>query len=232
VDRWRNTFAAITAQLDEAAGAAAKPVDADDRNQKQTTAAALAPSFDLPVEARKLTINSQNLKSLRVNYYLMDVELLFSRNPFVQQFGDEFSAIRPNLTQEIALPENQTKLQTPLPESLANRNVIVEVVAAGQAKRQPYYSNGLSLQIINNYGQVRVTKAVDGKPVSKAYVKVYARSSDGSVKFYKDGYTDIRGRFDYASLSTNDLTTAQRFAVLILSDEHGAAVREADPPAR
>jgi len=232
VDRWRNTFTAITAQLDEAAGGAAKPVDADDRNQQQTTLAAAAPSFELQVEARKLTINYQNLKSVRVNYYLMDVELLFSRNPFVQEFGDEFSAIRPNLTQEIALPEKQAKFETPLPASLANRNVIVEVVGAGQAKRQPSYSNGLSVQVINNYGQVRVTKVADGKPVSKAYVKVYARSADGGVKFYKDGYTDVRGRFDYASLSTNDLTTAQRFAVLILSDEHGAVVREADPPAR
>lgn len=232
VDRWRNTFAAITAQLDEAAGADTKPVDADDRNQQQTTLAATAPSFDLQLEARKLTINYQNLKSVRVNYYLMDVELLFSRNPFVQEFGDEFSAIRPNLTQEIALPKKQSKLQSPLPESLANRNIIVEVVAAGQAKRQPYYSNGLTVQVIGNYGQVRVTKAADGKPVSKAYVKVYARSADGGVKFYKDGYTDVRGRFDYASLSTDDLTTAQRFAVLILSDEHGAVVREADPPAR
>ena len=35
VDRWRNTFATITAQLDEAEGKDAKTIDADDRNQQQ-----------------------------------------------------------------------------------------------------------------------------------------------------------------------------------------------------
>ena len=56
--------------------------------------------------------------------------------------------------------------------------------------------------------------------------------NDGSVQFYKDGYTDLRGRFDYTSLNTNELDSVARFALLILSDEHGAVVREADPPKR
>jgi hypothetical protein len=50
------------------------------------------------------------------------------------------------------------------------------------------------------------------------------------VKFYKDGYTDLRGRFDYASLSTDDLGGVRKFAILILSEDHGALVREATPP--
>ncbi|WLD12473.1 hypothetical protein [Planctellipticum variicoloris] len=50
------------------------------------------------------------------------------------------------------------------------------------------------------------------------------------MKFYKDGYTDLRGRFDYASLNTNDLDAAAKFSILILSEEHGAVVRDALPP--
>jgi hypothetical protein len=88
----------------------------------------------------------------------------------------------------------------------------------------------MAIQVIESYGQVRVTSAATGKPIPAAYVKVYARKADGQVKFYKDGYTDIRGRFDYASLSTNDLDDSRRFAILVVSDEHGAAVREATPP--
>ena len=172
------------------------------------------------------------MQAVRVNYYVMDVELLFSRNPFVQQFSGQFSAIRPNQTQDVALPEGQASLQVKLPESLQNKNVLVEVTGAGQTKNQAYYSNSLNVQVIENYGQVRVTHATTGKPVSKAYVKVYAKTGSGEVKFYKDGYTDIRGRFEYASLSTNDLERAGGFSILILSDEHGATVREASPPAR
>jgi len=32
-------------------------------------------------------------------------------------------------------------------------------------------------------------------------VKVFIKDSLGGVKFYKDGYTDLRGKFDYASRS-------------------------------
>ena len=55
---------------------------------------------------------------------------------------------------------------------------------------------------------------------------------DGSVKFYKDGYTDLRGRFDYASLSTNDLDFVDRFSILVMDDEQGALIREVAPPKR
>jgi hypothetical protein len=63
-------------------------------------------------------------------------------------------------------------------------------------------------------------------------VKAYARQQDGSVKFFKDGYTDLRGRFDYSSLSTSDLDHVDRFALLVLSDDHGAVIQEAAPPKR
>jgi hypothetical protein len=63
-------------------------------------------------------------------------------------------------------------------------------------------------------------------------VKVYAQAKNGQVTFYKDGYTDLRGRFDYASLSTNDLDNVQKFSLLILSKNQGAIVKEATPPKR
>ena len=55
---------------------------------------------------------------------------------------------------------------------------------------------------------------------------------DGSIRFYKDGYTDLRGQFDYTSLNTNELDQVGRFSILILNEEHGAIVREAAPPQR
>ncbi|HXD89259.1 MAG TPA: hypothetical protein VN641_22395 [Urbifossiella sp.] len=61
--------------------------------------------------------------------------------------------------------------------------------------------------------------------MTKVYVKVYAKLADGSVKFHKDGYTDLRGRFDYASVNTPERQAIQRFAVLILSDDHGAVIK-------
>ncbi|HQZ66510.1 MAG TPA: hypothetical protein PLY87_15575 [Planctomycetaceae bacterium] len=230
VDRWRNTFAVITAQLDEATGKNAATIDPEDRDQQQSQLAATEPSLEFTVEAKKINLNYRNLETVQINFYEMDVELLFSRNPFVQQVGGNFASIKPNKSLTVALKRDDATHVLDLPDELQNSNVLVEVVGGGQTKTQPYFSNSLAVQVIENYGQVAVTHSQTKKPVSKAYVKVYARMQSGEVKFYKDGYTDLRGRFDYASLNTNDLDVAEKFSILVLSDTFGAIVREATPP--
>jgi len=230
VDRWRNVFLNVLVQLDEIEGKGAAVVDKESREQAQAKLAASEPSFDLAVEARKVTINYQNLTECRVNYYLMDIELLFSRNPFVQQYAGQFAYIQPNLTLPVKLPAGKNTLVFDLPEQLRNANVMVEVVAGGVKKAQAYYANSLALQVIENYGQVRVSHLKTGEPLAKVYVKVYARMKTGAVQFYKDGYTDLRGCFDYTSLNTNEIEMVERFSILLLSEADGAVIREAAPP--
>jgi hypothetical protein len=119
-----------------------------------------------------------------------------------------------------------------LPEKFRSSNVMIEVIGAGRVASQAYYANTLAVQVVENYGQLKVLTEKEGKPLPKVYVKVYARKRDGRVEFYKDGYTDLRGRFDYTSLNTNELDNVERFAVLIFSTENGAVVREVAPPKR
>jgi hypothetical protein len=232
VDRWRDLFAAMIAQLDEIVGQDTKVIDKESRTEVQTKLAATEASFDFQVEAKKVTLNYQTLKQVQVNYYLMDIELLFSRNPFVQQYSGQFSNIRPNLTQTLDLPAKQAAITFELPKQLHSSNVLVEITGAGQTKSRAYYANALAVQVVENYGQIHVKHSDTGKPLAKVYVKVYAQMQDGAVKFYKDGYTDLRGRFDYTSLSTNELDFVKKFSLLVLSEEHGAVVREASPPRR
>jgi len=232
VDRWRVAFANVLTQLDEIEGKAPKVTDKEDRTQLQTKLAATEPSFDFKVEEKKITINYQNVAECRVNYYLMDIELLFSRNPFVQEYSGQFAFIRPNETAVVTLPAGAAKHTFALPARFHASNVMVEIEAGGVKKSRAYYSNALALQVIENYGQLRVTHEATGKPLSKVYVKVYARMKGGAVQFYKDGYTDLRGRFDYSSLNTNELDNVEKFSLLVLSETDGAVVREADPPKR
>jgi hypothetical protein len=231
VDRWRNAFAAIVNQIDEAEGKGPKVVDGDNRDQRQAELAAKEPAFEVTLGTKAVDLNWQNVEAVTVNYYLMDVELLFSRNPFVQQFGSQFASIRPNATRVVPLPAAQGKQAIPLPAELADRNVLVEVSAGGKTRSLPYYANAMDVRLMENYGQVRAADAA-GKPLPKVYVKVYARLANGQVKFHKDGYTDLRGRFDYASVSTHEPQPIVRYAVLVLSDDRGALIREANPPAR
>jgi 5-hydroxyisourate hydrolase-like protein (transthyretin family) len=230
VDRWRDVFRTIVNQLDEIEGKGLQIANNEDRTQRQTQLASQEPSIELTVNSKAVNLTWQNVESARLNFYLMDVELLFSRNPFVQQSGDQFASIRPNFTREIKLPTKGKTLSVKLPDDLARRNVLVEVSAGGKTYSAPYYSNAMDVKLNENYGQVHVTDSTTGKPLAKVYVKTYARLANGQVKFYKDGYTDHRGRFDYASVSTPEQSPVVRFAILVLSDEHGATIRETNPP--
>ncbi|MCB1231648.1 MAG: hypothetical protein KDN19_15365, partial [Verrucomicrobiae bacterium] len=235
VDRWRERFAEITRQVTEIRGEAAKPaksVEDSDRNRQQEELAAGEANFEIRTEGREVTIDYRNLDRVRVNYYEMDLEFLFSSNPFVSEDTDRFSFIRPNVTLLKELPKEAKTVTFEIPEQFASRNVLVEVVAGGVKRSAAVYSNALAVQLVENFGRLEVRDADTGKPLPKAYVKVYARFGDGSVRFFKDGYTDLRGKFDYMSLNTNELDDVRRLSLLVLTEKNGALVREVAPPQR
>ena len=104
------------------------------------------------------------------------------------------------------------------------------MTAAGKTRSQPYYATAMTVNVTENYGQVKVNDTAGGKGISKVYVKVYVRLANGEVKFHKDGYTDLRGRFDYVSVNTPERQAIERFSILVLSEDKGALIREAAPP--
>ncbi len=232
VRRWRYRFAQVLTQLEEIRGRNAAVVDGENREQAQGVLAATEPFVGLQVEAGRIRLDTRNVRECKINFYPMDIELLFSRNPFMQEGAAQFSFIRPLLSQTVVIADVDSVLSLDLPPEFKVRNVMVEAVAGGVRKAQAYYANTLKVQMIENYGQLNVTNAESGKAVPGAYVKVYAKTADNKVKFFKDGYTDLRGRFDYASLNADDMDTAVRLAVLVLSEEFGAVVRETAPPKR
>ena len=205
----------------------------DRREAQQTRQAAESPALDLTVADGVAKVEFRNIDEVQVNYYLMDIELLFSRNPFVSQSGDRLPPIRPNTSETLKLPGGTGGTRTlELPAEVRNRNVLVEVTAHGISRSSVLTANTLAVTVSEPYGRLQVRSRTDRSPVEAAYVKVYARHSDGQIKFFKDGYTDLRGQFDYATLSTGDLNTTERLAILIIDPKHGALVREAAPPTR
>lgn len=260
VPRWKTLFAEVTTQLDQIEGKDAKVEEGDkpDREKQQTELAATEPSFDFKVENRTIALNWKNLGEVTLNYYLMDPEFSFSSNPFVSQDSSRFSIIKPNKSATQALPKGKDTLEVALPAEFAKANVLVEVIGAGQRKTQAYHANTLKLALTENYGRLETRDSTTDKPLPKAYVKVYAKLKNGTVRFFKDGYTDLRGRFDYASLNAPEnavpqptpyeaapangldyqmlkpaeLNDVEKLALLILSDTHGATVKEVNPPGR
>lgn len=250
--RWQGQFAEIVSQVkqrqellaqgnatsqdkDAASGVAkdeSQRILGDSRERQQSEMARQLPALDLQWKEGELKLSHRNQETVQVNFYLMDIELLFSRSPFVQQDGARLTLIEPNHSESLELKGRTDVVSIKIPEKLKNANMLVEVVGGGLVRSQSVYANSLEVLPSETLGRLQVFHRGGREPLEGAYVKVYARHSGGEVRFYKDGYADLRGEFDYASLSTNDLDSTERFSILVMHPEHGALILEVGPPKR
>jgi hypothetical protein len=192
------------------------------------------PGLELVQKDGQIWITHRNIAQVQVHYYFVDVELMFSRNPFQGRNQSRLSVIEPNLKKVVDLEPKVgwDRLEWKVPEELKNRNMILEVVSGGIVRSVPLYSNSLNVNMSVPLGRLQVLSSDNKKPIEGAYVKVYARHNDGSVRFYKDAYTDLRGVMDYASLSTQEWSTVAKYSILVLHPEYGVWIQECEPPTR
>jgi hypothetical protein len=224
VPHWQRRFRDVLTQLDEITGAApSDPMDA---------AVATAPALELTVTDDSVTVDHRGLDRCELSYHELDVEVAFSARPFAAPGQGSDAFVQPLLREQHTLPAAAGRTKLPLPARFRGRNVLVELRGQGIVRSQRHFANALAVRFQPTQGQLDVRTKAGTAPIAGAYVKVFARLPDGSVRFHKDGYTDLRGRFDYVALSDDPNAEAQRFAVLVLSAEHGALVREVEPPAR
>lgn len=232
VPRWRERFRSVAAAVAEARGAPTAVAQEPSRQQDLDRLAADTPSLELKVENGKLWVTAHRLPRITLNLYPMDIELMFSRKPFLAEGGADFAVIKPAFTQELEIKAKGEPEEIRLPRGYAERNLMVEVTGKGQRAGTAWFASRLRVRKMESYGQVEVRSARDNAPLPKTYVKVFARGVDGRETFWKDGYTDLRGRFDYVSLNDRKPEEAAEFAILILHPELGAEIRTAKPPPR
>lgn len=232
VDRWRQRFQGVIAQLDEIESGEVTDADlGDGRDAAQNALAATEPILEFEIDGSLLKISHERVGEVELRYHLMDVEFLFSANPFVRGEVGQSSLIEPNRVEVVSLDGASVSTSIPLPADLERSNLFVEVRGAGITRRGTYFSSRLTVQGLERYGQLRVVDSEGLGPISKAYVKVYGMAG-GEVRFIKDGYTDLRGRFDYASVSGYEGPPVSRYSVLVLHEEAGATITELSPPIR
>lgn len=223
--RWRKLFGAALEYLDRAEG---KAVDAADGERP-----ALPPPLALELEVidTRLRIQHRGARGLTLSFTPVDLELNFSKAPFPEAGGVGASGILPHRRIELeAAPEGAT-LEVPIPEDLLARPLIVELRAGASVRRALFQPTQLVVHFEVQRGQLEARDRTSGAPLPGAYVKVYADDGRGNVRFHRDGYTDLLGRFDYTSVST-EAPWPKRFAVLVLHQDKGALVREVTSPTR
>ena len=249
IPRWQQRFAEIAKQVREIRHlqhiepAANIDIDSDkgieqvagdlaviDRQQRQGENAVQQSAVTLTLDEEQIKIDYANSTSAVINLYAVDLELLFSNNPFVRDGLERMAISQPTFSQTLQLEKASGLATFDLPTAMKNQTVLVEVICDSARHTILHYGGQLSTYVSESFGQVQVVHASSRQPLPSVYVKVYARHNDGGIRFYKDGYTDLRGRFDYASISNDDLATAERFAILVLDSENGASLHEVGPP--
>ena len=222
VPRWRDRFHTIVAQADEIAG---RTQSAAPASRKEVES---APSIELATEAKagvagEVVVRSRNVKSATLRAYPTDVEVTFSKNPFGGKGALAASAfLRPVWTAEV-VPGADGTAKVSIPDSLRGTNILLEASDIdGRVNASLAVMSGLlDVQVASEYGELRV-RDLKGQAIPAAYVKVYARDASGStVKFHKDGYTDLRGAFNYADVSSDSGFKPAEFAILVLPDAGG-----------
>jgi hypothetical protein len=230
VERWRLRFAEVVAQLDELAGKQVVREQALGDQQRQSLQAAQTPGFQARLtEAGALAITASNLDACTVRWHRLDLEPLFSRAPFATATAAQVTQVRAALEQQVRLAADGSAT-VPLPAALRHQPVAFEVLAAGQRQQLMRFADELDVRLSPGSGQLQVRHATSGKPLPATYIKVYVDRGDGVAVFHKDGYTDLRGRFDYASLGNGAVTGAKRLALFISNEQAGATVREVAAP--
>ena len=232
VPHWADFFKTAIQQLDQIKGKTqlSQNDQNQDRNQLHDKMARTEPSFEFRMEGTTIKLTYQNLKTCQVNYYPMNIELLFSRNPFMRKQPTAAAFIRPRHSDIITLPAKTLAYEFKIPEEFCGNNLIIEITSPGRRQAKVYNNSSMLVRLSPNYGLISTS---NGKqPLSGTYIKVYARMHNQSIKFYKDGYTDLRGSFDYVSLNTNELDQVEQFAILALHPNQGAVIQETEPPMR
>mmetsp|Transcript_20411 Transcript_20411/g.17738 ORF Transcript_20411/g.17738 Transcript_20411/m.17738 type:complete len:386 (+) Transcript_20411:3508-4665(+) len=184
----------------------------------------------MDLEKTKLNISYKNIDSITLSIFKIDLEILFSRNPFLSQSKDDFAFVQPNHVHDIQIKKSNEleKATYEIPPNLQTSNLFIQLRANNKTLHTTYFSTSLQTQLIENYGQIKITDK--DEPLTKVYVKCFAKNHSGNVTFYKDGYSDLRGRFDYATLNSGDVSQIEKFALFVMSDEFGSLIVEAKPP--
>ena len=196
----------------------------------------------------KINLIFSNISKIDIKLYLIDLETLFTRDPKISEIINKdnknennssdmkkhFGFVQPNYTETITIEKekinkNDNILEYEIPKEFKNKNLFVEINAESIKLFDIYLNSNLIVAITESLGELKVID-MKLKSVIKAYIKVYVELNNTEMQFYKDGYTDLNGKFNYLALNTDQLKKAKKFYIFVSEEKHGAVIKECYPP--
>ncbi|KAK2951373.1 putative Actin-binding protein [Blattamonas nauphoetae] len=174
-----------------------------------------------------------------VKFFPIDIELLFSLNPFIRDSGEKCSVVNPSQRIEVEFGKEGNELKqtqvVAIPAELHNKNTIVGVDYENITKTVSLFDHSMDIAVYEHVGRLQVKDKKTHKPLSSVYVKTYSRESEAEKgDFLKDGFTDLTGSFDYASVNKESKDrggSKTKFSILVMSKDRGSEVLEVNAPA-
>ncbi|KAG9396938.1 ATP-dependent RNA helicase RhlE [Carpediemonas membranifera] len=218
IEEWRRMFEAIGTQLAELDGTTPESQVESDETIDQT------PELSLTIADRKCRIASRCIDTVELHFYRTSLERLFSKRPFFENVG-----MQPDILphHSVTVQVTADSMEVKIPADVAESDCLIEASGGGLSSTALYMCGGLMLLPSVQSGQVRVVDS-DQRPLAGVYVKVYAKTASSPAgQFHKDGFTDRRGWFDYASLSGAKADVEQ---YALFAHKEGSAVRIVEAP--
>lgn len=234
---WRKRFREIAKQVAEHdKGLQAAPEEKKGGVQEKTNTELADKSEYLSLELKEnfqLAITHKNVSQLSISFYKLEMEILFSNDPFLEKDIMNFVSVNPNhLLRFKVQKSSEFKTNTvTIPENLQKDALFIQVKAKDRFEIVKSFNSHLRVHAVEDYGLLNVSD-LTGKILNSVYVKCFSKKRDGTVKFYKDGYTDFRGSFDYASLNSDSLGDIEKYGLFVFSPEHGSVILTAKPPSQ
>ncbi|KAG0012343.1 hypothetical protein BGZ82_002635, partial [Podila clonocystis] len=210
-----------------------------------------------------VAVRHRGVYEVTVEYYSIEAETMFSSAPLT--FSDQgeseqnnssgssssssdastnsYRLVKPNGIDTHVVKRavaNDGLLMIPILPQYLNTNVMVSVSTSPPAASKSwkaYYSQTILVQSLEQTGTIKVISKTDGRPIRGGYVKVYAEMNEGykNTSFWKDGYTDLVGRFAYAQVSAGaenggGLADVKRFVVFVDGGKEGCVVKVVPVP--
>jgi hypothetical protein len=231
---WRNRFIDLLNQISEFDGETElKEKETEENDQDKNQRQAKKEEYLAgELEGKTVKVTMKNIAGFVVKYYKIDLEIMYSQDPFLSVEKNDYSYVTPNHVEEKSFgtkAEYQTEVLQ-IPEALTSCNLIIQLSSGALTENMTYFPTSMKVIIIKNYGQIKVSSEAENKPLSNIYIKCFAKKNNGVISFYKDGYTDLRGNFEYTSVQGSDFQDVQEFSILVFSDKNGALIRKTKPP--
>ena len=192
-------------------------------------------TFNIDNKNGKITLIHSNISKIDIKFYFIDLETMFTRDPKISELvnkdnnnsnnnmKEKFGFVQSNYSETIKIPKekinkNDNITVYDIKEEFKIKNLFVEIKSESIKLFDICLSSNLIVTIAENLGELKVID-INLQSVIKAYIKVYVELKNDQVQFYKDGYTDLNGKFNYLALNTDQLKNAKKFYIFLSQEE-------------